>query len=148
MLIRHLIRARTQARTPGPRERILVASGDPNFWLALRQGSDGFEATWLLANSARECLMAVEDSRVKLAILDGTLNDKPANQLLLLLRQIRPDLQIVFAYDSPREDWEVEARQAGVLYYCDRAHLGNMLNVVRQTLQKLARSPRPRTGRA
>lgn len=151
MLFRRLFGAETrrQPRVPVPRERILVASGDAKFWFALRQESIGVEATWVLANSARECLLAVEDPRVKLAILDGTLNDKPAIQLLPLLRQIRPDLLIVFAYQSPSEEGEMVARQAGVLYYGDRAQTANMVHVVRQSLHRVTtRQARPRPGSA
>lgn len=149
MLIKRLFGTRTRARVPAPCERILVASGDPKFWFGLRQESKEVEATWVLANSARECLSAVEDPRVKLVILDGTLNDKPANQLLPLLRQIRPDLLIVFAYQCPSDDGEREARQAGVLYYGDRAQLSNMVHVVRQSLHRVAtRQVRPRSGSA
>jgi DNA-binding NtrC family response regulator len=138
-----------QARVPAPRERILVASGDAKFWFAVRQESNEVEATWVLANSARECLSAVEDPRVKIVILDGTLSDKPANQLLLLLRQIRPELLIVFAYQCPSEDGEREARQAGVLYYGDRAQITNMVHVVQQNLHRVAmRQVRPRSGGA
>ena len=140
---------RIQARVPVPRERILVASEDPRFWFGLRQESKEVEASWVLANSARECLLAVEDPRVKLVILDGTLNDKPANQLLTLLRQIRPDLLIVFAYQCPSDDAEREARQAGVLYYGDRTQLSNMAHVVGQSLHRVAtRQARPRPGSA
>jgi|GEM_PF-3430317 len=138
--------ARKQARVPAPRERILVASEDPKFWLALREESREIEATWVLANSARECLLAIEDPRVKLAILDGSLNDKPANQLLSLLRQIRPDLPIVFAYHCVRDEWEREARQAGVVYYGDRALIANMVHVIRQSLHRAPRPARSRAG--
>jgi DNA-binding NtrC family response regulator len=146
MDIRYFIRARAQARVPSPRERILVASEDPKFWLALRHEADGIEAAWVLANSARECLLAVEDSRVKLAIIDGTLNDKPANQLLPLLRQLRPDLQVVFAYHQAEDDLEREARQAGVLYYGDRSQLSDLIHVVRESVHRTTRPIRRGRG--
>jgi hypothetical protein len=136
---------RVQARASTVRERVVVASEDPKFWLAIRQEAPELDSAWMLAASARECLGAIEDPRVKLVVLDGAIKDKPANQLLQLLRQIRPDLMIVFAVDVPHDDWEREARQAGVLYYGDRDRLTDMAGVVRQSLHRVAR-PRPRPG--
>lgn len=123
----------------------MVASEDPKFWLAIRQEAPELDSAWMLAATARECLSAIEDPRVKLVVLDGAIKDKPANQLLQLLRQIRPDLLIVFAVDIPHDGWEREARQAGVLYYGDRDRLTDMAGVVRQSLHRVAR-PRPRPG--
>ncbi len=99
----------------------------------------------MLAHTARECLLAVEDSRVQAVVLDGALNDTPAPQVLQLLKRIRPALPIVFAFNAPNEEWEREARQAGVLFYGDRAGLADMAGVVRQVLQSASR-PRPRHG--
>lgn len=136
---------RLLARTPQPRDRVVVVTEDPEFWFGLRQEAPELEFAWLLAHSARECLLAIEDPRVKVVVLDGALNDKPANQLLQLLKQIRPALQIVFAFHAPREEWEREARQAGVIYYGDRAGTADILGVVRQFLHPALR-PRPRPG--
>ncbi|MBM3286390.1 MAG: response regulator transcription factor [Candidatus Eisenbacteria bacterium] len=132
-----------QARTPGPRERVVVVTEDPSFWVGLRKDAPELEHAWLLANTARECLEAVEDPRVQVVVLDGALNDRPANQLLQLVKRIRPTLPVVFAFLSPREEWEREARQAGVLYYGDRAGTAEMVRVVRQNLRRIVR-PRPR----
>lgn len=134
-----------QARNPQPRDRVVVVTEDPEFWLGIRQEEPELEASWMLAHTARECLLSVEDPRVQAVVLDGALNDKPANQLLRLIKQIRPALSIVFAFHSPNEDWEREARQAGVLYYGDRSGLADMAGVVRQCLRSAAK-PRPRPG--
>lgn len=139
----HIVRL--QARSPQPRDRVVVVTEDPGFWCRLRQEAPELEGSWLLAHTARECLGAVEDSRVQVVVLDGALNDKPANQLLQLLKQIRPGLSIVFAFHSPNDEWEREARQAGVLYYGDRSGVADMAGVVRQCLRSAAR-PRPRPG--
>ena len=136
---------RLQARSPQPRDRVVVVTEDPEFWFALRREAPDLETTWLLAHTARECLLAVEDSRVQAVVIDGALNDRPANQLLQLVKQIRPTLAIVFAFHAPNDDWEREARQAGVLYYGDRARLADMVGVVRQSLRAVGR-PRPRPG--
>jgi len=149
MRIRKFHELGIQARDPAVGERVLVVSEDPGFWLGLRREAPELEPNWFLAGTARECLGAVEDPRVKVVILDGLMNDKPATELLLLLKQIRPDLWIVFAYDSPREDWEREARQAGVLYYGARSELADMVHVVRQNLRRTTRGrvrpPSPHT---
>jgi DNA-binding NarL/FixJ family response regulator len=136
---------RLQGRTPQPRDRVLLVTEDPGFWFGLRNEAPELESAWMRAHSARECLLAVEDQRVRVVVLDGALNDKPANQLLQLLKQIRPTLPIVFAFHAPREEWEREARQAGVIYYGDRAGLADIVGVVRQFLHPAAR-PRPRSG--
>jgi hypothetical protein len=136
---------RVHARASTVRERVVVASEDPKFWLAIRQEAPELDSAWMLAATARECLSAIEDPRVKLVVLDGAIKDKPANLLLQLLKQIRPDLMIVFAVDVSHDEWEREARQAGVLYYGDRGRLSDMAGVVRQSLHRVAR-PRPRPG--
>ncbi len=134
-----------QARTPSSRERVLVVTEDPDFWFALRQEAPDLETAWMLAHTARECLIAVEDARVQVVILDGALNDKPANQLLHLVKQIRENLPILFAFDAPREEGEREARQAGVLFYGDRKRVADIVRVVRETIRRGART-RPRPG--
>jgi DNA-binding NarL/FixJ family response regulator len=145
MLFRRSYEVRIQARTVAARERVVVASEDPRFWVGIRQEAPELDSAWVLAGTARECLGAIEDPRVKLVVLDGAMKDKPANQLLQLLRQIRPDLMIVFAVDVPHDECEREARQAGVLYYGDRNRLTDIAGVVRQSLHRGAR-PRPRPG--
>jgi len=145
MIFRRPSVLRIQARTSIVRDRVVVASEDPKFWVAIRQEAPELESAWVLAGTARECLGAVEDPRVRLVILDAAIKDRPANQLLQLLRQIRPDLMIVFAVDAAHDDWEREARQAGVLYYGDRSRLADMAGVVRQSLHRGSR-PRPRPG--
>ncbi len=136
---------RLHARAPQSRDRIVVVTGDPEFWCRLRQEVPELEAAGMLAHTARECLLAVEDSRVQAVVLDGALNDTPAPQVMQLLKRIRPALPIVFAFNSPNEEWEREARQAGVLFYGDRAGLSDMAGVVRQILYSASR-PRPRHG--
>ena len=98
-----------------------------------------------MAQSARECLVAVENPRVKLVVLDGALLDKPANQLLGLIKRIRPQLPIVFASEIPNEEWERQAREAGVLYYGDRMQLGDMARLIRQSIPGVRRMP-PQRG--
>jgi len=131
---------RVSARTPDSRERVVVVSEDPGFWLGLRRERPELEGVWVLAHSARECLVAVEGPHVKLVVLDGALHDKPAIQLLRLIRQIRPQLPIVFASQKSDDEWERGAREAGVLYYGDRAHLGDMARVIRQSIPESTRS--------
>ena len=132
-------------RTPGHGVRVVVVSEDPGFWLGLRREGPELEGAWVVTQSARECLVAVENPRVKIVVLDGALLDKPANQLLGLIKQIRPQLPIVFASQIPNEEWERQAREAGVLYYGDRTQLGDMARVIHQSIQGMHRSL-PRRG--
>lgn len=131
---------RVSARAAGAKERVVVVSEDPGFWLGLRRERPELEGSWVLAQSARECLVAVEGPHVKLVVLDGALHDKPALQLLRLIKQIRPQLQIVFASQKPDDEWERGAREAGVLFYGDRTQLGDMARVIRQSIPESTRS--------
>jgi len=132
-------------RIPPLGGRVVVVSEDPAFWLGLRREGPELEGSWVVTQSARECLVAVENPRVKVVVLDGALLDKPAIQLLSLIKRIRPQLPIVFASQTPNEEWEREAREAGVLYYGDRAQLGDMARVIRQSVPGMPR-PLPRRG--
>ena len=135
-----------RARTHSVRDLVVVASEDPRFWVDLRRQAPELEAAWVLARSARECLAAVEGKEVRAVILDGAMTGTPANQLLRLVRQIRPDLPVIFAFGSSGEDWEREVRQAGVLYYGDRQMPSNLVHVVRRNLRRQPRA-RPRARR-
>lgn len=133
-----------RARTPRTNPRVVVVTEDPHFWITLRREIPELEVDLLLAHSAREGLLAVEDPRVKVAVLDGALQGKPANQLLDLIKQIRPQLAIVFGYQDPNDELERRAREAGVLYYGDRTHAGDLARVIRRSIGPLIRSAPPR----
>jgi DNA-binding NtrC family response regulator len=145
MIFRPIAPRNCRARTPNPAGRVVVVTDDPSFWLGLRrEGTELVGGTWVLAQSARECLVAVENPRVRLVVLDGAFLDKPANQLLHLIKQIRPQLSVVFAAQTANEEWERQAREAGVLYYADRAQLGDMARVIRQSVHGNSRTPQRR----
>lgn len=129
-----------QAR-PGPGERVVVVSDDPAFWMELRREGQDLEPAWMLANSARESLVAVEDTRVKVVVLDGAIHESSPTHLLRLLKKIRPEVAIVFAFQCPGEEWERDAREMGVLYYGDRCAPGVMVGVIRQTLRRFLKPP-------
>lgn len=132
-----------QGREPGLRDRVVVASDDPEFWVGLQREAPELEEVWILADTARECLVAAEDPRVRVVILDGAMHDATVTQTLQLLKRIRPEVGVVFAFDLPDDSSELEARQAGVLFYGDRNRLIDLLHVVRQNLRRPPR-PRPR----
>lgn len=134
---------RLRARTPGRRDRVVVVSEDPDFWLGLRRELSSPEVSWVLAQSARECLASVEDPRVRVAVLDGALHDKPAHQLVRLVRQIRPKLAIVFGSLGADEDREREAREVGVIHYGDRSRYDVLARVVAENLRE-AGHPHPK----
>lgn len=131
---------RIRARTPRVHPRVVVVTEDPQFWITLRREIPELESDGLLAQSAREGLVAVEDPRVKVAVLDGSLQSKPANQLLDLIKQIRPQIAIVFGYREPNDEWERQAREAGVLYYGDRTRCCDLARVIRRSLGTPIRS--------
>ncbi|MBD3163322.1 MAG: hypothetical protein GF346_12650 [Candidatus Eisenbacteria bacterium] len=127
---------RLRARTPGHRDRVVVVSEDPDFWLGLRREVGNQEVSWILAHSAREGLVSIEDPRVRVAVLDGALHDKPAHQLVRLVRQIRPKLAIVFASLDADEEREREAREVGVVHYGDRTRFDVLARVIQENLPK------------
>ncbi len=121
------------------RDRVVVASDDPAFWVSLQREAPELEGVWILAGSARECLLAAEDPRVRIVVLDGAMHDDTVTQTLQLIRRIRPQMGIVFAFDLPNDAIELEARQAGVLYYGDRSRPVDLLHVVSQNLRRTTR---------
>lgn len=125
---------RVRARTPGHRDRVVVVSEDPDFWLGLRREVGNQEVSWVLAHSAREGLVSIEDPRVRVAVLDGALHDKPAHQLVRLVRQLRPQLVIVFASVGDDEEREREAREVGVVHYGDRTRFDVLARVIQENL--------------
>lgn len=128
---------------PGVRDQVIVATEDPKFWVDLRRDAPDLDSVWVWVGSGRECLVAVEDPRVRIIILDGAMTETPAGQLLHLVRRIRPDVRIIFAYDEPSAAGEQEAREAGVLFYGDRLGSSSMVQVLRQNLQSSPCRPRP-----
>lgn len=135
--------ARPPARVPSAPQRVVVVSEDPAFWVSLRREATDLSPTWVLARTARESLVAVEDPRAKLVVLDGAIAGSSPQHLLRLLKKIRPEIAVVFAFQCPGEEWERGVREAGVLYYGDRNVPAAMVDVIRNTL---CRSQRPQDG--
>lgn len=125
-----------ESRAPSRREEVLVVTEDPDFWMALRQAAPDLDSCWARAHTAREALGAAEDQRIRLVVIDGSLRDRPADQLLQLLKKIRPTLAIVFAFGPASAEREMEVRQAGILYYGDRNLVEDIVHVVRQSVRK------------
>jgi len=121
-------------------DRAVVHSDDPSFWSGLRRGAPELEAVWVETHSSRECLVAVEDPRARVIVLDGAIRGTDAKQLLLLIKQIRPKLPVVFGFDVPDDDQEREVRESGVLYYGDRRQVAEMIEVIRISLPPSAPS--------
>jgi DNA-binding NarL/FixJ family response regulator len=144
MTLGEIERVSHPVRPPSPSQRVVVVSEDPGFWVGLRRELTDLTPTWVLARTARESLVAIEDPRVKVVVLDGAMAENSAQHILRLLKQIRPEIAIVFAFQCPGEEWERGVREAGVLYYGDRNVPVAMVDVIRKTLR---RSQRPPPGR-
>jgi DNA-binding NtrC family response regulator len=113
----------------------LVAADDSEFWFSLRREIPEFEERLLSVRTGRDCLRAIEDPRVRLAVLDSSLGDVSGTQLVHLVRRIRPDLGIVLTFARSDQGQEKEARQAGILYYGDRTGIRAIAQVVKQGLK-------------
>jgi CheY-like chemotaxis protein len=112
----------------------LVAADDSEFWFSLRRELPGLEERLLTVRTGRDCLRAIEDRRIRLLVLDGSMGDVSGMHLLHLVRQIRPDLGIVVTFSQSDQVQEREARQAGILYYGDRQDVREIAQVLRKGL--------------
>lgn len=112
----------------------LVAADDSEFWISLRRELPELESRLLTVRTGRDCLRAIEDSRVRLVVLDSSLGDVSGTHLVHLARRIRPDLGIVLTFAHSDQAQEREARQAGILYYGDREGIKDIAQVLRKSL--------------
>ncbi len=110
----------------------VVAADDAEFWLALRREAAELSSRLLTVHSGRDCLRAIEDTRVRLVVLDSSLRDVSGTHLVHLVRRIRPDLGVIVAFDRSDMTQEREARQAGILYYGDRRGTREIAAVLRK----------------
>lgn len=112
----------------------LVAADDSEFWFALRKELPELGERLLTVRTGRDCLRAIEDRKIKLAVLDSSLVDVSGTQLAHLVRRIRPDLGILVTFHRSDQAQEREARQAGILYYGDRRGIREISQFLRKSL--------------
>jgi DNA-binding NtrC family response regulator len=112
----------------------VVAADDAEFVLSLRREAAELTGRLLAVHSGRDCLRAIEDPKVRLVVLDCSLRDVAGQQLLHLVRRIRPDLGVIVTFDQSDQAQEREARQAGLLYYGDRRGVKEVAAVLRKGL--------------
>ena len=112
----------------------MVAADDSEFWMSLRRELPELESRLLTVRTGRDCLRAIEDSRVRLVVLDSSLGDVSGTHLIHLVRRIRPELGIVLTFAHSDQEQEREARQAGILYYGDREGVREIAQVLRKSV--------------
>ncbi len=112
----------------------LVVSDDPEFWLRLREGIPDCANRLLPVRTGRDCLRMIEESSIRIAVLDSRLPDVSGLHLTHLARRIRPDLGLLLVVDATCPEEEREARADGVLFYGAREGWREIVQVLRQTL--------------
>jgi DNA-binding NtrC family response regulator len=119
----------------------VVAADDAEFWLSLRREVPELSSELVGVHSGRDCLRAIEDPRVRLAVLDTSLRDVAGMHLLHLVRRIRPDLGVIVTFEHSDQAQEREARQAGLLYYGDRREIRDLAAVLRKGMARVNGAP-------
>jgi DNA-binding NtrC family response regulator len=113
----------------------LVAADDSEFQLSLFRELSGLSERLLTVRSGRDCLRVIEDRRIHFVVLDSSLSDVSGTHLVHLVRQIRPDVDVILTFAQSDRAQECEARQAGVLFYGDRAATRNIASVLRKGME-------------
>ncbi|MBK8231880.1 MAG: hypothetical protein IT349_18285 [Candidatus Eisenbacteria bacterium] len=78
----------------------------------------------------------IEDSNIRIAVLDGRLPDVSGLHLTHLARRIRPDLGLLLVVGTTQPEEEREARADGVLFYGAREGWRDIVQVLRQSLTR------------
>ncbi len=132
----------------------LVAADDSEFQHSLSCELAGLSERLLAVRSGRDCLRVLEDQRIGFVVLDSSLSDVSGTHLVHLVRQIRTDVGVILTFAQSDPEEECEARQAGVLFYGDRAATRDIASVLRKGMEApvprgVPGAPRPvASGRA
>ncbi len=121
---------------------ILVADadGEAGRRLADQLSRHGFSAQH--TSSGRSALSAARSGRLRLAIVDVALKDMSGHALATLLKKIDSAIPILMTSGDYRPELEMQARQAGIIYYAHKpTDYGRLKAVVTKALV------RPRTRR-
>lgn len=118
----------------------LLVSDRSDLWFRLQRDQPELGNRVVPLHSGRDCLRAIEDPNVRIAVLDDRVPDLDLVTLTHLIRRIRPDLGVAFLVSETDPEEERQARQAGVLFYGAREGWKEIVQVVRKGL--CPRSPR------
>jgi len=119
------------------RERILVIDGDRSFRasLTLILKEKGFETE--TAETGRKALRKAQETFFNLAILDLGLPDMDGVELLALLKEIQPDVELIVVTDLASLETAVQSLNEGASAYITKPlNMNVVLPTIRQVLEK------------
>lgn len=72
------------------------------------------------SESGNEAIRKVQKKIFDLVLLDTSLNDITAQELIVKLKELRPDIKIVTMTESNGGELEKEIRTLGIIYYMSK----------------------------
>jgi CheY-like chemotaxis protein len=72
------------------------------------------------SESGHEAIKKVQEKIFDLVLLDTSLNDITAQELIVKLKELRPDIKIVTMTESDGGELEKEIRTLGIIYYMSK----------------------------
>jgi CheY-like chemotaxis protein len=72
------------------------------------------------SESGNEAIRKVQEKIFDLVLLDMSLNDITAQELIVKLKELRPDIKIVTMTESNGGELEKEIRTLGIIYYMSK----------------------------
>jgi CheY-like chemotaxis protein len=72
------------------------------------------------SESGHEAIKIVQGKAFDLVLLDTSLNDITAQELIVKLKELRPDIKIVTMTESNGGELEKEIRTLGIIYYMSK----------------------------
>ncbi len=72
----------------------------------------------LQVQTAADCLKTILNKNVGVVVVDENLPDLSGLTLVSLLKKMKPEIEIIFTAACHDPQKEIDARLAGILYYC------------------------------
>jgi DNA-binding NtrC family response regulator len=111
----------TYPSSPGPGDALLLvvdADTEAGQTLANHFSRRGFPVTHTVLG--QDALDLAHAGRLRAAIVDVTLRDMSGHALVSRLKEIDPRVQILMTAGDYRPEFEVRARQIGILHYAQK----------------------------
>lgn len=103
------------------RPLLLVADRDRPLCDHLKDHFRGEEVGILRVDSGEACLDVLQNTDVSVVIVDHQLSDMLGLQLLSRIKEVDPDVEVIFTTVGHSPELEIQARQQGILYYFVRS---------------------------
>jgi DNA-binding NtrC family response regulator len=118
-------------------QNILVADSDERCQEQLRAvlESEGFHVT--STTKGKEALEALRLNSISFIIIDTCLLDMKGIELIWQIKGLDPDCPLLVTTGDPSAESEIQAREAGILYYARKPfNVEHVLSVIKRSLQK------------